>query len=216
MTKFNEYARKLNDAAKAAFIEYREAEAAYKRAEAKAKEYTNRSGYVSSEYAAKAARARADFVEAKESYITAKRVFENSGRQLSEIRSELESAINEAYMADPAQLDGNTLELLKSGVLKSSEYSKLLNDARTTNNPTMVRMIGKYADNAAKSRSIDYGQNDSEAAALRMVAHNSKTYTGADRLEAFDTMVSVDNRCTKNPAMIDKWDFLLSETIEKF
>ena len=215
MTKFNSYARKLDEQAKASFKAYRDAEAAYKAAEAKAKEYPEIRN-ASTEYTIKRARAQTDLFEATEAYTAARRAFRNSDTQFSGMRKELEAAINDAYSADPTQLDANTLELLKSGILTSSDYNKLIEQARADNNPTMVRMIGKYAGDAAAARGEKYGQNDHEAQALRATVYNSKTYTGDDRLEAFDTMVNVYHRCTKNPAMIDRWDSLLGETIEAF
>jgi hypothetical protein len=216
MSKFNSYAKKLNEQAKAAFEEYRKAEAAYKKAEEQAKAYPQRNGFVDAQYAAKSARAQADYIEAKQAYETARRVFRNSDTQFNGMRKELAAAIEDAYSADPAQLDSNALELTKSGIMSASEYAKLLEQAKAANNPTMVRMIGKYAGEAAKAREESHGQNDNEVQALRVVGHNSRSYTGGDRLEAFDNMVSLYHRCTNNPAMIDHWDEFTAETVENF
>lgn len=216
MTQFNSYARTLDEAAKASFAEFRTIEKAYRDAEAKMREYPPRHGVVDAIYAAKSASAKADFEETKAAYMKAKRAFEESGSQFKDMRNELAAKIDAAYMADPAQLNPYTLELLKSGILKSNEYAKLLSDAKASKNATMVRIIGSYADKASIDVANKYGQGDKEAKALRVVVHESQTYTGADRLEAFDTMISIYNRCTRNPAMIDKWDFLLSETIKNF
>lgn len=216
MSKFNSYARKLDEQAKAAFKAYRDAEAAYKKAEAKAKEYPQRNGFVNADYASKGARAQADFLEAKQAYETARRTFRDSDTQFNAMRKELAAAIDDAYSADPAQLDSNTLELLKSGILTGSEYTKLLEQAKAASNATMVRMIGKYAGDAAKARGESHGMNDREAQALRVAEYNSRSYTGGDRLEAFDNMVSLYHRCTNNPAMIDHWDEFTAETVENF
>lgn len=216
MTKFNSYAKKLDEQAKAAFKAYRDAEAAYKKAEAKAKEYPQRGGMVSPEYAAKAARAQADFLEAKQAYETARRTFRESGTQFNAMRNALASEIELAFSVDPAQLDRNTLELLKSGIMTSNEYRLLMGAAQTANNPTMVRLIGKYAGDAAKARGESHGMNDSEATALRVVEYNSRAYTGGDRLEAFDNMVEIYHRCTNNPSMIDYWGEFTAETVENF
>lgn len=216
MSQFNSYARKLDEQAKAAFKAYRDAEAAYKKAEAKAKEYPQRNGFVNADYAAKCARAQADFLEAKQAYETARRTFRDSDTQFNAMRKELAAAIDDAYSADPAQLDSNTLELLKSGILTGSEYAKLLEQAKATSNATMVRMIGKYAGDAAKARGESHGMNDREAQALRVAEYNSRSYTGGDRLEAFDNMVSLYHRCTNNPGMIDHWDEFTAETVENF
>ena len=94
---------------------------------------------------------------------------------------------------------------------------KLKRDAeKERENATMVRMIGKYAGDAAKARGESHGMNDCEATALRLAEYNSRSYTGGDRLEAFDNMVNLYHRCTNNPAMIDHWDELNGEIVEKF
>ena len=216
MSKFNSYAKKLDEQARAAFKAYRDAEAAYKKAEQKAREYPQRNGMVNADYAAKSARAQADFLEAKQAYETARRTFRESDTQFNAMRRELAAAIDNAYSADPAQLDTATLELLKSGILTGSEYAKLLEQAKAASNPTMVRMIGRYAGEAAKARGESHGMNDREATALRMAEYNSRSYTGGDRLQAFDNMVELYHRCTNNPAMIDHWDEFTAETVENF
>lgn len=216
MSKFNSYAKKLDEQARTAFKAYRDAEAAYKKAEQKAREYPQRNGMVNADYAAKSARAQADFLEAKQAYETARRTFRESDTQFNAMRRELAAAIDDAYSADPAQLDTATLELLKSGILTGSEYAKLLEQAKAASNPTMVRMIGRYAGEAAKARGESHGMNDREATALRMAEYNSRSYTGGDRLQAFDNMVELYHRCTNNPAMIDHWDEFTAETVENF
>lgn len=216
MSKFNSYAKKVDEMAKAAFEAYRKAETAYKKAEEKARQYPQRNGFVDAEYAAKSARAQADFLEAKAAFETARRTFRDSDTQFNGMRKELAAAIDDAYSVDPAQLDTATLELLKSGILKGSEYTKLLNEAKAASNPTMVRMIGKYAGDAAKARGESHGMNDSEATAMRYAEYDSRNYTGGDRLQAFDNMVELYHRCTNNPAMIDHWDEFTAETVENF
>lgn len=100
--------------------------------------------------------------------------------------------------------------------MTGSEYAKLLEQAKAASNPTMVRMIGRYAGEAAKGRGESHGMNDREATALRMAEYNSRSYTGGDRLQAFDNMVELYHRCTNNPAMIDHWDEFTAETVENF
>ena len=132
------------------------------------------------------------------------------------MRGELAAEIESAYSVDPAQLDNNTLELLKSGILSGSEYAKLLNAAQAAGNPTMVRLIGKYAQDAADAAATKYGQSDRAAAELRAVAYQSKANTGSAHLEAFDYLADVYRRCTNNPAMIGHWDELTAEAVQNF
>ena len=90
MSKFNSYAKKLDEQARAAFKAYRDAEAAYKKAEQKAREYPQRNGMVNADYAAKSARAQADFLEAKQAYETARRTFRESDTQFNAMRARLQ------------------------------------------------------------------------------------------------------------------------------
>lgn len=216
MSKFNSYAKKLDEQARAAFKAYRDAETAYKKAEQKAREYPQRNGMVNADYAAKSARAQADFLEAKQAYETARRTFRESDTQFNAMRRELAAAIDDAYSADPSALDMATLELLKSGILTGAEYVKLLRGAQDANNPTMVRLIGHYAGEAAQARAESHGMHDPDVSAMRIAQNESRTYTGGDRLEAFDNMVSLYERCIRNPSMIDHWDRFTAETVEKF
>ena len=217
MSRFNKYARKADEIAKAAFDEYRKAEAAYKKAEEQARQYPQRNGVpTDAAYMAKSARAQADLIEAREALKHAKRVFADHASEFRAIRKELAAEIEDAYSADPAQLDGNTLELLKSGIMTGSEYAKLLNAAQAAGNATMVRMIGKYAGDAARDRSEKYGQHDQDASTMRMVEYQSRAYTGSDHLQAFDNMTEIYNRCANNPGMIDHWGELTAETVDSF
>ena len=149
MSKFNSYARKVNDIATAAFEEYRKTEQAYKKAEEQARQYPQRMGMIDAQYAAKSARAQADFLEAKEAYRKAKGVLESHKSEIAALRKELIAELDDHYAADPAALDGSTLELLKSGVLKANEYAKLMEKAQSNGNYTMARMIAKYAGDAS-------------------------------------------------------------------
>ena len=214
MSKFNSYARKVNDIATAAFEEYRKTEQAYKKAEEQARQYPQRMGMIDAQYAAKSARAQADFLEAKEAYRKAKGVLESHKSEIAALRKELIAELDDHYAADPAALDGSTLELLKSGILNGSEYAKLLNEAKAANNPTMVRMIGKYAADAAAARGEKYGQNDEQARTLRAISYTANQNNGNDTLQAFDLMSDVYSRSVNNPGMIDHWGELTGNALE--
>jgi hypothetical protein len=108
------------------------------------------------------------------------------------------------------------MELLKSGIVKGSEYMRLLRKAQDGGNHTMARLIGKYAADAAAARAENNGFNDDEAKALRMVDYAAKADTGKDRIDAFDDMTALYGRCVKNPYMIDHWERFTAEVVEKF
>lgn len=214
MSKFNSYARKVDEIAKAAFEDYRKAEQAYKKAEEQARQYPQRHGMVDAQYAAKSARAQADFLEAKEAMKAAKTAFEGHKSEIAALRKELVSELDDHYAADPAALDSATLELLKSGVLKANEYGKLMDKAQSDGNYTMARMIAKYAGDAAEQRGSKYGQNDEQARVLRGISYTANQNNGNETLQAFDLMGDVYNRAVNNPGMIDHWGELTSNALE--
>ena len=214
MSKFNSYARKVDEIAKAAFEDYRKAEQAYKKAEEQARKYPQRHGMVDAQYAAKSARAQADFLEAKEAMKAAKTAFEGHKSEIAALRKELVSELDDHYAADPAALDSATLELLKSGVLKANEYGKLMDKAQSDGNYTMARMIAKYAGDAAEQRGSKYGQNDEQARTLRAISYTAGQNNGSNTLQAFDLLSDVYSRSVNNPAMIDAWGELTADAVE--
>ena len=214
MSKFNNYGRKVDEIARAAFEEYRKAEQAYKRAEEQAKQYPQRNGYVNAEYAAKSARAQADYLEAKEAFTAAKAAFGSHRGEIASLRRELVQELNNHYAADPAALDANTLELMRAGILKPSEYAKLMDKAQSDGNHTMARLIAKYANDTATARGERYGDNDQTARELRAISYTAKQNDGSETLQAFDVMTEAFRRTVDNPAMIDAWDEITSSIVE--
>ena len=214
MSKFNDYGKKVDAIAKEAFKKYREAEAAYKRAEDQQRKYPQRQGMVDAEYAAKAARAYADFTQAKADMKRAKEEFSAHNAEIAALRKQLVADLDAHYAADPAALDGNTLELLKSGVLKPAEYSRMMDQAQSSGNHTMARMIAKYAGDAAASMGKQYGDNDTRARELRAISYRANDNNGANTLAQFELLADVFNRATNNSGMIDHWDELTATTID--
>lgn len=218
MSKFNEYARKLDAIANAAFKESKDAAAALERAERAKRQNTQRAGAVSADYAAASARAQADYFDAihRQNDVRNKMDDGEYRQQIKKLRGDLEAAVNAAYQVQPNQIDANALELLKSGIMTADEYKTMLEKAVSNGNATMVRLIGKYADSAAASVTGEKGFDDSGATALRYVSDLAKGCNGSAVLEKFDFMVDVYNRAINNPGMIEEWDNLTGETVETF
>lgn len=216
MSNFNKYAKRVNEIAAEAFKEYRAAETALKKAEEQARQYPQRHGMVDAQYAAKSARAQADLLEAQQTYKQAKSRLIERESDIKNVRKELEAELESHYVADPAALDGNTLELLKAGILKPHEYSKLMKDAQANGNSTMVRVIAKYAGDAADAAGKKYGETSEQARTLRAITYNANADGSSEKLQAFDLLGDVFHRATNNPGMIDHWDELTSNTIENF
>ena len=214
MSRFNEYARKADAYAKAVFEEYAAAERKLQAAESKRNAYPRKNG-LGYEYNAKAARYEAEYAEAKAEYEKLRREMrDNKTDGFKPIRSELEKALADAFAANPEHLDAATLELLKSGIMSADEYNRLMSKATADNNPTMVRVIAKYAKDRADQADAD--RNPDTARAFRAVAYQGNSVNGNAYLETFDAMTSCFNRCMENTALMSHWDELNGEIVENF
>lgn len=211
MSKFNNYAKKLNEIANGTFEEYRRAEAAVKSAESRYNAYPRRSG-ADPAYMAKSARAEADLAEARNAFDQMRRhLFDDKRREIAAVRAELEKAVFDAFAADPKSVDGNTLALMNSGIMTADEYSRLIDSAIASGNFTMTRLLAKSAADMAEK------VTDSDVArSYRLVSHKGKGMDGREYLQAFDFLTDTFNRCERNFALSTKWDELTSPVVDSF
>ena len=216
MSKFNNYARRIDEIARADFSEYRKAEAAFKKAQSESMQFPEPSGIVSAEYATKAARVKANYLEAKENLDRVKKEFISHNDDIANIRKELVGEISNNYAVDPSAIDHDMLVLLESGILRSDEYLKFITDAQKNNNPTMVRLIAQFAVKALDKIKEKYGENNDEVRNIRLVEDAAIRYNGNDIIEAFDYLADVFRRASNNAGMIDHWDELTAAAINEF
>ena len=211
MSRFNSYAKRMNEIANAAFAEYREKEAAVKSAESRYNAYPRRNG-ADPAYMAKSARAEADLAEARNAFDQMRRhLFDDKRREIAAVRAELEKAVFDAFAADPKAVDMNTLALMNSGILTAAEYNRLIDASTAAGNRTMVRLLAQSAKDRADK------VNDSDTAReYRLVAQKGKGANGREFLEAFDYMGDVFNRCERNFSLAGKWDELTADVVENF
>ena len=211
MSKFNNYANKLNEIANATFTEYREKSDAVKSAESRYNAYPRRNG-ADPAYMAKSARAEADLAEARNAFDQMRRhLFDDKRREIAAVRVELEKAVFDAFAADPKSVDGNTLALMNSGIMTADEYSRLIDSAIASGNYTMTRLLAKSAADMAEK------VNDSDVArSYRLVSHKGKGMDGREYLQAFDFLTDTFNRCERNFALSTKWDELTSPVVDSF
>lgn len=211
MSRFNDYAKKLNEIANGAFEEYRRAEAAVKSAESRYNAYPRRNN-ADPAYLAKSARAEADLAEARNAFDQMRRhLFDDKRREIAAVRAELEKAVFDAFAADPKSVDSNTLALMNSGILTAAEYNRLIDASAAAGNHTMVRLLAQSAKDRADKA------NDSDTAReYRLVAQKGKGANGREFLEAFDYMGDVFNRCERNFSLAGKWDELTADVVENF
>lgn len=205
MGNFREYGQRADKIAKEAFQKYKEAEERFRQAEAQKKAYPVRGGMVDAETAAKAARAEADYIEAKSAFDAAKTELQERNGDIEGIRRELAAAVEDNYSAKPSALDAPTLELLKANILSPQEYGKLMNEALKADNHTMVRLISKYAGDAAEKEAGISGPYSDKARELRGVAIAGGLDNGKDVLARFDVIAEAYRRTSDNTAMIDDW-----------
>ncbi len=217
MSTFNVYARELDTVARDAFKELSEAKTALDRATEKRDAYPEKHGIVNAEYAAKAARAKANFVEARDKYDVLRRSLpESCNGKTKEIRERLEKSLAAHYEKKPEAIDANALALLQSGVLRPDDYANLFNRYVKESNFTMLALVGKCAADAAIPIAERDGANAPDAVQLRVIAANAKTYNGNAYREAFDYLADTLNRTMKNTSMIPHWDELTAETVDRF
>ena len=211
MSKFNDYAKKMNEIANGTFEEYRRAEAAVKSAESRYNAYPRRNG-ADPAYMAKSARAEADLAEARNAFDQMRRhLFDDKRREIAAVRAELEKTVFDAFAADPKSVDGNTLALMNSGIMTADEYSRLIDSAIASGNFTMTRLLAKSAADMAEK------VTDSDVArSYRLVSHKGKGMDGREYLQAFDFLTDTFNRCERNFALSTKWDELTSPVVDSF
>lgn len=212
MSKFNNYAKRMNEIANGAFEEYRRAEAAVKSAESRYNAYPRRNG-ADPAYMAKSARAEADLAEARSAFEQVRRhMFDDKRKEINAVRAELEKAVGDAFAADPKAVDTNTLALMNSGIMTANEYSRLIDSAIASGNYTMTRLLAKSAADMAEKTTGDADVSRS----YRLVSHKGKGMDGREYLQAFDFLSDTFNRCERNFALAGKWDELTSPVVESF
>ena len=212
MSRFNSYAKRMNEIANSAFEEYRRAEAAVKSAESRCNAYPRRNG-ADPAYMAKSARAEADLAEARNAFDQMRRhLFDDKRREIAAVRVELEKAVFDAFAADPKAVDANTLALMNSGIMTADEYSRLIDSAIASGNFTMTRLLAKSAADMAEKTTGDADVSRS----YRLASHKGKGMDGRQYLEAFDYMGDVFNRCERNFSLAGKWDELTADVVESF
>ena len=211
MSQFNQYVQEVHQIAQASFEQIQDAEKAYKAAESKrnATPFKKGLGY---EYEAKAARAEADYHEAKNAYDKIARALPDQTRaEVAKVRAKLETAVNAFYTADPKAIDGSVMELLRSGILKPAEYATLFENANQANNATMCRLIAKAAADAAES-----AKDDDVARQFRHTANRGRDINGKPYMDAFDSMADALDRSLRRTYLIPKWDEMTANIRENF
>ena len=214
MSKFKSYAERVNSIAKAAFDAYNEAARKLEKAEARYKEESSPykdPGHTNYEQQAKAARARADMLEAQKALRKAKNFMISETASIKAVGRELQEAVSREYTARGEDVDLATLELMKSGILKPQEYFTLYEAAHRNGNNTMMRLIGKYAGETAGKAPTNELQER-----LNTLANVAQVTPGKEYMDAFNVLEDAYNRTANNPAMMPRWGEITDSVIENF
>ena len=139
----------------------------------------------------------------------------------AELRSALEKEVQISNLADPSAIDSNAVELMKTGILTVDDYFGFAD--RYDGNPTMLKLIGHYAKEAA-----DSADDRKDKVALTVLAQDCAKGTGKT-LKAWDSMMTAANYCSgrggsgnrrTTPGVVvsmgEWWDQLSGEIIENF
>ena len=161
------------------------------------------------EYVARAAAAEAEYRSALAELNRLQTTAPGTVRQkISALRSELAEDLRREFGANPADVDLKTVQLLQAGILTADEYAQLADDAT----PTMRRVIGGYAMNAAEAE--EKRGNIEKARTLRAISYAAGVPQGEDVLMSFDALGEVLTRSVNNPAMLTSWDQLAQPFME--
>lgn len=225
MSKYNEYAQRLDVAFKTAREEYMEAwnqlQAAQK-AERDAQAW--RAETYRGENDLRRQRAKAELLEAEHTFkATESRVWAEFDRQKEAIRRELESDVRASSTVDPDAIDANALELLKSGILTADDIFSMVN--KYDSNLTMLRLISK----TAKELADDKQHTDAKTRGLLYTLCNQIGNGKNSTMRNFDDLVEISNYCSgrggggtqrttpaHTTAMSQKWEQLSGDMVSNF
>ena len=221
MSQYNQYAKKLDAAFKAARDEF---SAAYTNLQ-KAKQDNDavqawQQETYRGENELRRQIAKADLLKAEQALkATEARVWADFDREKATIRVDLEKAVRANSAANPDAVDANALELMKSGILTADDYFSLAE--KYDSNPTMLRLIAKWA----KETADDKGADPKMRGALYMLADQCRNGRNII-MRSFDDLCQISDYCSgraggryssgHTASMADKWEQLSAAAIEGF
>ena len=115
------------------------------------------------------------------------RMVDAHDQKVKELRAQFEAYLGSKYAASPDSIDAAAMQLLTSGICKASDLAHMAE--RYSDNPTMLRIVGSYANKLAGDAHI--GDNDKKL--CRVVAHKANMADGGQEKRIFDEAVE----CTK-------------------
>lgn len=136
-------------------------------------------------------------------------------KKSKDIRAELSRALDDDFTVNPADVDGNVMALMDSGIMNVNDVVKLYNEAKKKHNVTMMRLIGRKAETLADK------ETDTEARITLNNISNDSASQKKNELQSYDEYVfSVSlgtgdpesfSRNDENPVM---YEYFLNETAD--
>lgn len=209
MSKFNSFAKRVDDLVKERFAEYRLVKAKVIDAEETSKKAQAKRG-IDAEYGYKADIAMAELRKAREDFRKVKYGLVTMNDTVANIRREMILALNDEYASKPSDIDLQTVELLKSGILSERDYLFMLKNAP---NRTMKRII---ADSFGKWINANTGIEKTKAFELNQIVTNAKADDERNYIDAFDYLADAVNRTTKNESLFDRWEQITGNIVQNF
>ena len=224
MSKYNQYAQRLDMAFKTAREEYMEA---WNKLQAAQKAHKDAQAWQSESYRGendlRRKRAKAELLSAEVEFKSVeRRTWQEFDNKKSAIRRDLENDVRASSTVDPDAIDTNALELLKSGILTADDIFSMVN--KYDNNLTMLRLISKTAKELADDKSIDSATRG-QLYTLCSRIRNGRNST----MRNFDDLVQISNFCSGRGAggtnridpahttmMAQKWEQLAGAAVENF
>lgn len=149
------------------------------------------------------------------------RIWTGFDAKAADLRRELEKEIQTSNLADPSAIDSNAVELMKTGVLTVDDYFAFAD--KYDGNPTMLKLIGHYAKEAAGN-----ADDRKDRVASTVLAQDCAKGVGK-ALKAWDSMMTAANYCSgrggsgnrrNTPgvtlSMGEWWEQLSGEIVESF
>lgn len=193
----NEYIKKIDEAARE---NLRRIAAAYKGLERAEKLMTEANA---SRDERRILNAKSNLLDAQDEVKTARKEAGAALDRLRIMRNELVQDAVRRTTVNPEAVDMAALELMKSGIMRATDYDAML--GKFPNNPTMARLIAKYAGDAADAEKDD---RISRTAFATVAARARDTVNPEGDIGNFDGMIDLFARSINNHRMIPHYDEL--------
>lgn len=223
MSKYNNYAQRLDAAFREAREEYAAAFEKLQQAKADAeaaahpRDVERRFG----EHAAKKAKADAALALAQVEFNSVQHeTWPAFNSEVAKLTKELYNDVKKNNIASPDAIDPNGLELLKSGILSVDDMAALAD--QYDDNPTMLRLVSKYSREMGDNEKLDPASRVGLYSIARATANGMGTIMQAwDNLTTVANIYSGQARGNDGPGyiirMAENWDdSSVQDALEEF